>query len=132
MSIRYTITFKNMINVYKMVRYCQLRNVCLISIVLAKSFNSIPCRKKYGIFSVCTDFSYSVCTDFWESYLGTLPGTGVIAGRVINICKYCRTASKMWENHTCLPEWRVITQIPPLSGSRLFCKLQTLHITRCK
>ncbi len=29
-------------------------------------------KKKFGIFSVFTDFSYSVCTDFWESHLGTL------------------------------------------------------------
>ncbi len=51
----------------------RLRNVRLISIVLAKLFNLIPMSKiKYGIFSVCTDFSYSVCTDFWESHLGTL------------------------------------------------------------
>ncbi len=47
MSIRYTITFKNMINVYKMVRYSPMEKyVCFISIIFTKSFNLIPMSKK--------------------------------------------------------------------------------------
>ncbi len=45
MSIRYAITFKNMINVYKIVRYSQI-NVYLISIVFTKFFDLIPMSKK--------------------------------------------------------------------------------------
>ncbi len=53
---------KNMINVYKIVRYSQIEEFMPYFYV----------GKKYGIFSVCTDFSYSVCTDFRESHTGTL------------------------------------------------------------
>ncbi len=49
-----------MINVIKWFDIFRLRNVCLISIVLTKSFNLIPCRKKvrnffslYGFFLQC-------------------------------------------------------------------------------
>ncbi len=45
MSIKYAITFKNMINVYKIVRYSQIEKF-MPSIVLTKSFNLIPMLKK--------------------------------------------------------------------------------------
>ncbi len=62
-----------MINVHKIVRYSQIEKCMpyLTSTCKILLFDTYV-EKKYGIFSACTDFSYSVCTDFWESHLGTL------------------------------------------------------------
>ncbi len=68
----------------------RLRNLCLISILLAKSFNLIPMLKKSTeFFQSVRIFSYSVCTDFRESHLGTLAGNGIynpgIKGRTVTL-----------------------------------------------